>query len=564
MEIITGTAPHVEVAERVRVRAGGNPLFVTELARLAGERGLTNDSTVPDAIRDIVRDRLAGLPERAIAELEVTAVLGERFDVRVAMAASEREPDDCIDALDAAIVTRILVPESGGFRFAHALVRDAILADISALRLARLHQRAAEAILAVHGDGPDHAEPVAHHRLAAAAISDPVETARAAVRAADVARWRGSLDAADQLVDRALGLLADVPRTPEVTSAQVDAMGSMISVLYRRPYPFPTESVTDRLEALAKRTDSDSARALWLFLTWGDVDQVPDLRPLRTTVDTARALADQTSEPYAELVSRYIVAGYSLLTGRLDDASEQAERAVLAAGTARPHERPDQVKLVSLPAVAGLIAALRGDRDRSEAHTRRTETWLSPWLEIDVRARASLDFSRALAHAILDDPVSVIEDLRDTAGCSTIGFVGHDEASSDLLTGWALTKLGDRTGPGRATGALDLIRAGPDTVLLPALQTFVADALLTIGDAQAVKVLDQARRNAHERDELWWLAETMRLQAIADVAFQDGTRAGDLLDEAEALAHEQGVRVLLPRIATSRDAFATRAPPSTH
>jgi hypothetical protein len=55
----------------------------------------------------------------------------------------------------------------------------------------------------------------------------------------------------------------------------------------------------------------------------------------------------------------------------------------------------------------------------------------------------------------------------------------------------------------------------------------------------------------------------MRLQAHADVAFQDGTRAGDLLDEAEALAHEQGLRVLLPRTATSRPAFATRSPPDT-
>ena len=35
-----------------------------------------------------------------------TGRLLERFDLRTAMAASERDPDSCLDALDAAIVTR--------------------------------------------------------------------------------------------------------------------------------------------------------------------------------------------------------------------------------------------------------------------------------------------------------------------------------------------------------------------------------------------------------------------------------------------------------------------------
>ena len=115
MEITTGVAPSTELAGRVRDRAGGNPLFVAELARLAGERGVADERTVPHAVRDVVRGRLAQLPERATAELEVAAVLGERFELRTAMAASERDPDACLDALDAAIVTRILVPDGDGY-----------------------------------------------------------------------------------------------------------------------------------------------------------------------------------------------------------------------------------------------------------------------------------------------------------------------------------------------------------------------------------------------------------------------------------------------------------------
>src|ERR1700754_4258206 len=89
------------------------------------------------------------------------------------MAASERDADGCLDALDAAIVTRILVPDGDGYRFAHALVRDAVLAQLTPLRRARLHHRAAEALLATRGDGPDQAEPIAYHRLAAGTVAAP-------------------------------------------------------------------------------------------------------------------------------------------------------------------------------------------------------------------------------------------------------------------------------------------------------------------------------------------------------------------------------------------------------
>ncbi|MEZ5249687.1 MAG: hypothetical protein R2713_10875 [Ilumatobacteraceae bacterium] len=127
--LTTGVVPSDDVAA-ASTHAGGNPLFVTELARLAGERGIDAGREVPAAIRDVVRSRLAALPDHAMAELEVAAVLGERCSARTVMAASERDPDACLDALDAAIVTRILVPEPQGFRFAHALVRDAVLAGL--------------------------------------------------------------------------------------------------------------------------------------------------------------------------------------------------------------------------------------------------------------------------------------------------------------------------------------------------------------------------------------------------------------------------------------------------
>ena len=334
-------APSAELADRVRRRAGGNPLFVAELARLAGERGVAEDHVdVPTAIRDVVRSRLAQLPERATAELEVAAVLGERFELRTAMAASERDPDACLDALDAAIVTRILVPDESGFRFAHALVRDAVLADVSSLRLARLHHRAADAILAVHGDDPDAAEPVAHHRLASASFADPVVVAAALVRASIVARWRGALDVAERLADQALETLAGGPRTTAAHDAEIEALEAIIGVAYRRDDPDATAAMTARIDDFAAATGSEAATALTLFIRWGGIDETDDLSTVRCSVDRAEELLATYTDDYAVLTLRYMAASWLLMAGEIDAAADHADRRPRGGRWAGPRRQP--------------------------------------------------------------------------------------------------------------------------------------------------------------------------------------------------------------------------------
>ena len=316
MQVTTGSTPSGEVAKLVHHRAGGNPLFVAELARLAGERGLDASSAVPDAVRDVVRSRLALLPEGTSAELQLAAIMGERFDVRTLIAASERDPDACLDALDAAIVTRILVADGDEWRFAHALVRDAVMAEISLLRRARLHHRVADAILATHGDGPDRAEPIAHHRLASSAIGDPIIVARAAIRASDVARWRGALDAAESLSERALEVLAGATRSPVVDEAVVEALEALAGAAFRRGREDDRAVVAARVDAIAHRVGSDDARALALYLNWGEIDEVDDLTEVL-------ARTERAPRPRSQHRERLCIGAHALHArfGRLPDRS---------------------------------------------------------------------------------------------------------------------------------------------------------------------------------------------------------------------------------------------------
>ena len=548
MELTTGAAPSPEIAARVHERAGGNPLFVTELARLAGERGLSEEAEVPAAIRDVVRSRLAQLPERATAELQVAAVLGERFELRTVMAASERTPDDCLDALDAAIVTRILVPSGDGFRFAHALVRDAVLADVTTLRLARLHQRAADALVALYGDGADVAEPVAHHRLAAATVADPVVVARAAVRASDVARWRNALDTAEHLAERAVEVLAGVARTPEAQALEVEALEAIVSVEYRREGDANFEALAERVERFAERARSDSAASLALFLRWGAVDETTDLRTVAASTARARTIAERAVDRYAIVTSRYMLCAYATLLGRIDEAAEHLSVALGAMGDLHPDERPEHVPLVLLPVVAGIVEALRGNVEEARVHAhRRTPAWLSQRAEVDASAAGTLAFNSAFVEALLGDPDAVLR-------IAPVGHPGgpslftHQEAAAAVLDAWARARRGDASAAPMLLASVDVIERSGDRTLTATMLALAGDALLALGDPAAVDVLTRARVEAETRGEVWWLGEILRLLAACDRTFGDGTRADALLQQALQLVTEQGAHLLRARI----------------
>jgi hypothetical protein len=138
------------------------------------------------------------------------------------------------------------------------------------------------------------------------------------------------------------------------------------------------------------------------------------------------------------------------------------------------------------------------------------------------------------------------------------GLVLQQTATCEVLIGWATACQGDADGVQLAFQGMATIDTAEEKVLRSALRTFVGHALIEAGDADAVGALATARHEGESRGEVWWLPETIRLQAVADRMFGDGSQAEALLDEAEALATVQGALVVLPRIAASRVDLAAR------
>lgn len=180
-----GRAKHLAaVAAQLHRTTGGNPLFLTETLRAILDRRpdalngaqleqLTADPVLrepADQVRDVVLARLARLPAEARALLELAAVIERDFSPDLLEAASVGLADP-LPALDLLLKHQFLREvEAGGdsLDFSHHLVRDIVYTSLSGLARRRLHQRLAEALVALYGSqaGPRAAEIAFHYRRA--------------------------------------------------------------------------------------------------------------------------------------------------------------------------------------------------------------------------------------------------------------------------------------------------------------------------------------------------------------------------------------------------------------
>ena len=104
----------------LRDRTDGNPFFLVEFARLAGERAgldaLLADDDPPTAVSEVLTRRLARLPDETVRALRTAAVIGRQFDTPTLAAATGIDEDDLLDVVEPAQAAG-LVREDGVDRF---------------------------------------------------------------------------------------------------------------------------------------------------------------------------------------------------------------------------------------------------------------------------------------------------------------------------------------------------------------------------------------------------------------------------------------------------------------
>jgi predicted ATPase len=156
----------VDAGDALR-RSGGNPLYLKAVARSSATGGGEAE------LRHLVRTTVAGLDAGARELLAIASVLGEEVDAHVVAEVAGRPDGDVVTALDRAVRAGVLRPAvAGSRRFAHAVVRDGIYADLDQGVREELHARTAAAL-------EHRAEPgvVAGHWLRATATPDALARA---------------------------------------------------------------------------------------------------------------------------------------------------------------------------------------------------------------------------------------------------------------------------------------------------------------------------------------------------------------------------------------------------
>jgi DNA-binding CsgD family transcriptional regulator/tetratricopeptide (TPR) repeat protein len=182
--ILGGPAP-AELARRIHARSGGNAFFVEELAATAADGA---DGELPQSLRDTLLARIELLAEPTQQVLRVAAAAGARVGHdRLAEVAGLPEAE-LLAGLREAVSAHVLLADAaeGSYGFRHALVKEAVYAELLPGERTRLHARFAAALAAGDGDGgPEHAAELAWHWYAAHDLDRALPAAVAAGRAAE-------------------------------------------------------------------------------------------------------------------------------------------------------------------------------------------------------------------------------------------------------------------------------------------------------------------------------------------------------------------------------------------
>lgn len=191
-------APEADARAVVR-EAGGNPLFVQELARSVAS-GRTADGSL--TLADVLAVRVGRLPPDARKLLGVVALAGHPLDEKLARSAADLNPVAFDRALRALLTTQLLRPGGAGARSTleatHDAIRDAALVGLPPEALAALHRSLARVL-----EVDPHTEPDAL-ALHLRALGEHAEAQRLDELAGDRAADALAFDRAAALFRRAL------------------------------------------------------------------------------------------------------------------------------------------------------------------------------------------------------------------------------------------------------------------------------------------------------------------------------------------------------------------------
>jgi predicted ATPase len=205
-----------DTIEAIDQQTDGNPLFVIEVLKVLIEEAADRPGDqialrIPDGVRETLGRRLSRLSEPCNHLLGVASVLGRTFTCHEVAAAACIDLEAVLIELESAVRADIVeecVDEAGGYQFTHALIRETLYEEIPHLDRLKLHGRAADALVALHGsDSTAALNRIAHHYYESAPLGNAEKAAELALQAAESAYHMYAYEEVAGHCDRVAGAL---------------------------------------------------------------------------------------------------------------------------------------------------------------------------------------------------------------------------------------------------------------------------------------------------------------------------------------------------------------------
>jgi DNA-binding winged helix-turn-helix (wHTH) protein/tetratricopeptide (TPR) repeat protein len=327
---LSGMSPPAKVVREIYDETGGNPFFVEELFRHLEDENRLYDSSgqfrstleiaeleAPPSVRLIVGRRLARLSDLTQKMLATAAVIGRFFSFEILQASNEADADSVLESVEqaekAGLVFSVVGSPTVRFEFSHELIRQAVIAGLSAARRQRLHLEVAEAIerscaaaseSTYAGSLDDHVAEMAHHY---ARGGNPAKAAEYCLRAVRQFSHIGSNPEAVAQFETGLEQLQKLPDDDRRAELELDlrnAAGSALTTI-KSYASIEMEQSSARAMMLCQRPGINWEKA-WSALFWV------------LWVNQARPEMRKASEIAAELIARAAEHGS---TGHIADAT---------------------------------------------------------------------------------------------------------------------------------------------------------------------------------------------------------------------------------------------------
>ncbi|KOU53769.1 transcriptional regulator [Streptomyces sp. WM6378] len=454
-----GPGVSTEVVDALHQRSRGNPYFVMQLLSLLGDVRQLHDqgaadmllARIPTGVREALRQRFTSLAEPVLRVLRLCAVIGTEVDTDLLhLTAVEDEP--VATALESAIRAELLDEDPhrpGRLHFAHALVQETLLDELSHEERCRLHARVASGLCARghRQREEEEIERVAHHSWRAEDALPAREVLPRLLRAAEQAEQRLAYEQVESWLRRAVRLIRLLPpgddSTPVLEQRLHIQLGQVLAIT--RGYgDAEAEALLGQGRALNAVTGApEDPSVLWALcaglLVTGRYDDS------RRFSGLLRTIADRTGHPVAQLGAAYGEGIVLHIRGRLPEALTALDGAVETAdrfareghSLARTFQHDPRVSCRSYDAFTHWLLG-----DRATATERRRQL-------LRLTAYESRPSDRAFA-LYVDAVLAAWEDDVDTAlhsgaeGSRLAGEHGllYWKAMLNLPEGWGLTHSG--------------------------------------------------------------------------------------------------------------------------